>query len=67
MSIKYFSEGRAPPSALPSRLIKIGAKAISTGSYVAVQMAEIVIPRNLFANIPQFIAEQRPPRVTLIA
>jgi hypothetical protein len=32
--------------------------------YVAFQMAEVAIPRNLFADILQLIAELRPPPVT---
>jgi hypothetical protein len=32
-------------------LIKIGAKVVSHGRYVAFQMAETAIPRNLFADI----------------
>jgi hypothetical protein len=31
------------------------------GRYVAFQMAEVAIPRNLFADILQLIAELRPP------
>ena len=36
-----------------------GAKVISQGRYVAFQMAEVAIPRNLFADIPRLIAELR--------
>jgi hypothetical protein len=43
------------------KLIKIGAKIISHGRYVAFQMAEVAIPRHLFASILQLIAELRPP------
>ena len=32
------------------KLIKIGAKVVSHGRYVAFQMAEVAIPRNLFAE-----------------
>ena len=46
---------------LKEKLIKIGAKVISHGRYVAFQMAEVAIPRNLFANILQMIAQLRPP------
>jgi len=42
-------------------LIKIGAKIISHGRYVAFQMAEVAIPRQLFADILALIAELRPP------
>jgi len=33
------------------------------GRYVAFQMAEVAIPKNLFANILRLIAELRPPPV----
>ena len=46
---------------LKEKLIKIGAKVISHGRYVAFQMAEVAIPRNLFADILRMIAELRPP------
>jgi Transposase DDE domain group 1 len=42
---------------------KLGAKVVSHGRYVAFQMAEVAIPRNLFANILRLIAELRPPFV----
>ena len=38
-------------ASLKEKLIKIGAKIVSHGRYVAFQMAEIAIPRNLFAEI----------------
>jgi hypothetical protein len=34
---------------------------VSHGRYVAFQMAEIAIPRNLFAEILRMTAELRPP------
>jgi hypothetical protein len=43
------------------KLIKIGAKVASHGRYVAFQMAEVAIPRNLFADTLRLIAELRPP------
>ena len=46
---------------LKEKLIKIGAKVVAHGRYVAFQMAEVAIPRNLFADILQLIAELRPP------
>ena len=46
---------------LKEKLIKIGAKIVSHGRYVAFQMAEVHIPRNLFADILRLIAELRPP------
>jgi hypothetical protein len=51
---------------LKEKLIKIGAKVVSHGRYVAFQMAEVAIPRNLFADM-QLIAELRPPPVTSTA
>ena len=46
---------------LKEKLIKIGAKVVSHGRYVAFQMAEVAIPRNLFGDILRLIAELRPP------
>ena len=46
---------------LKEKLIKIGAKVVSHGRYVAFQMAEVAIPRKLFADILRLIAELRPP------
>jgi hypothetical protein len=46
---------------LKEKLIKIGAKLVSHGRYVAFQMAEVAIPRSLFADILQLIGELRPP------
>jgi hypothetical protein len=48
-------------TSLKEKLIKIGAKVVSHGRYVAFQMAEVAIPRNLFADILRLIAELRPP------
>jgi hypothetical protein len=42
------------------KLIKIGAKVVSHGRYVAFQMAEVAVPRALFAKILRLIAELRP-------
>ena len=41
------------------KLIKIGAKVVSHGRYVAFRMAEVAIPRDLFADISRLIAELR--------
>jgi hypothetical protein len=54
-------------TSLKQKLIKIGAKVISRGRYVTFQMAEVAIPRNLFADILRLIAELRPPPVTSTA
>ena len=46
---------------LKHKLIKIGAKVVSDGRYVAFQMAEVAIPRILFADILRLVSELRPP------
>ena len=46
---------------LREKLIKIGAKVVSHGRYVTFQMAEVAIPRQLFAAIMQRIAALRSP------
>jgi hypothetical protein len=51
---------KSPPRELSIDLV---AKVISHGRYVAFQMAEVAIPKNLFANILRLIAELRPPLV----
>jgi hypothetical protein len=48
-------------TSLKEKLIKIGAKIVSHGRYLAFQMAEVAIPRNLFADVLRLIAELRPP------
>ena len=48
-------------TSLKEKLIKIGAKVISHGRYVAFQMAEVAIPGALFAEILRLIAGLRPP------
>jgi len=52
---------------LKEKLIKIGAKVVSHARYVTFQMAEVAIPRDLFADILRMIAELRPPPVTSTA
>ena len=54
-------------TSLREKLIKIGAKIVSHGRYVAFQMAEVAIPKNLFADILRMIAELRPPPVASTA
>ena len=49
------------PTSLKEKLIKIGAKIVSHGRYVVFQMAEVAIPRNLFADILRLITELRLP------
>ena len=48
-------------TSLREKLIKISAKLVSHGRYVAFQMAEVAVPRRLFAEILRLIAELRPP------
>ena len=48
-------------TSLKEKLIKIGAKVVSHGRYVAFQMAEVAISRHLFAGILRLIADLRPP------
>ena len=48
-------------TSLREKLIKIGAKIVRHGRYVTFQMAEIVIPRDLFADILRRIDRLRPP------
>jgi len=38
-------------TSLKEKLIKIGAKVVSHGRYVAFQMAEVAIPRQMFQEI----------------
>ena len=52
---------------LREKLIKIGAKVVGHARYVAFQMAEVAIPRNLFADILRMIAELRPLPTTSTA
>jgi len=47
-------------TSLKEKLIKIGAKVVSHGGYVAFQMAEVAIPRQMFQEILRLIAELRP-------
>jgi len=45
---------------LREKLIKIGAKVVRHGRYVTFQLAEVAIPRSLFANILRLIDGPRP-------
>jgi hypothetical protein len=47
-------------TSLKEKLIKIGAKVVSHGRYIAFQMAEVAIPRQTFQEILRLIAELRP-------
>ena len=46
---------------LREKLIKIGAKVVRHGRYVTFQMAEVAVPRQLFADILLLIARLRAP------
>jgi hypothetical protein len=52
---------------LKDKLIKIGAKVVSHGRYVAFQMVEVAIPRQMFQEISRLIAELRPQRPPALA
>ena len=47
-------------TSLKEKLIKIGAKVVSHGRYVAFQMAEVAAPRTLFAEVLRLIGGLRP-------
>ena len=48
-------------TSLREKLIKIGAKVVSHGRYVTFQMAEVAVPRQIFADILSLIARLRAP------
>lgn len=50
---------------LREKLIKIGAKVVSHGRYVAFQMAEAAIPRKLFAAIAERVTALRSPPLAM--
>ncbi len=45
---------------LREKLSKIGAKVVRHGGYVTLQLAEVAIPRALFADILRLIDDPRP-------
>ena len=45
---------------LREKLVKIGAKVVRHGRYVTFQLAEVAVPRMLFAEILWLIAQLRP-------
>ncbi len=49
------------PTGLRETPLKIGAKIVRHGRCVTFQMAEVVIPRDLFADILRRIDRLRPP------
>ena len=50
-------------TSLREKLVKIGAKVVSHGRYVTFQMAEVAVPRQMFADILALIARLRAPPV----
>jgi hypothetical protein len=48
-------------TSLREKLIKTGAKVVSHGRYITVQLAEIAVPREIFAEILSLIARLRAP------
>jgi hypothetical protein len=48
-------------TSLRKKLVKIGAKVVSHGRYVTFQMAEVAVPRQMFADILSLIARLRAP------
>jgi hypothetical protein len=46
-------------TSLKEKLIKIGAKVVSHGRYVTFQMAEVAVPRQMFAEILSLVARLR--------
>lgn len=56
-------EAAAPWSltSLREKLIKIGAKVVSHGGCLTFQMAEVAVPRQMFADILMLIARLRAP------
>jgi hypothetical protein len=48
-------------TSLREKLIKIGAKVVSHGRYVTFQMAEVAVPRQMFADILSLITRLRAP------
>jgi Transposase DDE domain group 1 len=48
-------------TSLREKLVKIGAKVVSHGRYVTFQLAEVAVPRQMFADILSLIARLRTP------
>ena len=53
--------GAVSLTSLREKLIKIGAKVVSHGRYTTFQMAEVVVPRQMFQEILMLIAQLRAP------
>ncbi len=54
-------------TSLREKLIKIGAKVVSHGRYIAFQMAEVAISRRPFGDILRLIATLRAPPIPATA
>lgn len=52
-------------STLRERLVKIGARIVRHGCYVVFQLAEVAVPRTLFATILRRIDRLRGPPVAV--
>ena len=48
-------------TSLREKLIKIGARVVSHGRYVIFQMAEVAVPRRMFADMLALSARLRAP------
>jgi hypothetical protein len=48
-------------TSLREKLVKIGARIVTHGRYVTFQLAEVAVPRGVFAETLRLIAELRPP------
>ena len=48
-------------TSLREKLIKIGAEVVSHGRYVTFQLAQVAVPRQMFAEILSLIARLRAP------
>ena len=48
-------------TSLRKKLIKIGARVVSHGRYVTFQLAEVAVPRQMFADILSLITRLRAP------
>jgi hypothetical protein len=51
---------RRAPKCVVLNMVRASAQPTAKGRYVALQMAELAIPRSLFADVQQLIAELRP-------
>jgi hypothetical protein len=58
---KRGSKPCGPVTSLREKLIKTDAKVVSHGRYITFQLAEIAVPRGMFAEILSLIARVRAP------